>query len=192
MLGFAIVDHQAGASNGAVWLTSRTGAYSSRHTNAVSLDLADPKFAAKVHSLTRDRIVVLTSGSVPDRLPIAGWLTVDDIDLLGAETDAHQERISQAVAAARVAHKKKRKLVEPDFMGAPPRPERWGETSVERALGTADYVSQGWNRWLATEEQRCRRADSIMPKPLSCPDVAELPEALQYRWVVEKLEPFNA
>lgn len=195
MLGFATVDHQAGASNATVWLTSRTGDYSSGKTNAVCLNLSDPEFAAKVHALTRDRIVVLTNGSAPDGLPIAGWLAVDDLDLLGTETEKHQERICQAVQEARTAGPKKRSLVGPSFILAPRQPDRWGESSVERALATANYVSTVWDWWLAAEEQRCRRLNvdpPILPESLSSPEVAELPDVVYERWPVEKLEPFNA
>ena len=69
MLGFAAVDRRPDTV--AIWLVSRTDPDEASSTNAVVVDLADEHALKKVHSLTRDRVVISTPGSDLSGLPIS-------------------------------------------------------------------------------------------------------------------------
>lgn len=196
MLGFAIVDRQPSEEATAVWLTSRIedSSFSREgdsdelkglrvnHTNAVVIAHDDERYEAKIRSLTADRAVVLTAGSVSP-VPFVKPLTVDLFDTVIKASLVHQQRIAQAVAAARTS---KRKLVDPDFPRTVPQliPDKRDRPEF-RALATANYVAAVWRFWLLTDAQRVRRSvptktkkgelPPIMPKELCDPKLAELP-----------------
>ena len=69
MLGFAAVDRRS--ETVAIWLVSRTDPTEASSTNAVVVDLADEHALKKVHSLTRERVVIATPGSDLTGLPIS-------------------------------------------------------------------------------------------------------------------------
>src|SRR5664279_1804953 len=101
MLGFAVVDHQAGSGVAAIWLMSRVAANAAEHTNAINLDLlADEDALKNVHALTRDRLVIMTPGSTSEGIPIpSNTLGLQGVDSLASETVEHQLRIIGAVDA---------------------------------------------------------------------------------------------
>ncbi|MFV0495714.1 hypothetical protein [Mycobacterium sp.] len=196
MLGFAIVDRQPTAEATAVWLTSRIDDPADRrkddsgepkgvranHTNAVVISHDDDRHDAKVRSLTTDRVVVLTDGTTPP-LPFVNTLGVEVFDRLIEVTRAHQQRISDAVAAARTP---KRKLSDPDFpMAIPHLVTDQRDEPAYRALSVANYVARVWEAWLATDAHRARRSiptgtktgelPPIMPQELCDPAITELP-----------------
>ncbi|WP_067972891.1 hypothetical protein [Mycolicibacter icosiumassiliensis] len=196
MLGFAVVDRQPSAATTAVWLTSRVEdsrfkrdgdsdelkSVRVNHTNAVVIAHDDERYETKMRSLTADRAVVLTTGTVSP-VPFVRPLTPDVFDVLIKATVRHQQRIDEAVEAARTAT---RKLVDPDFPRAVPEliPGERDEPQF-RALATADYVAAVWRLWLLTDAQRVRRSlptktktrvlPPIMPEELCDPKLTELP-----------------
>ena len=149
MLGFAAVDRRS--ETVAIWLVSRTDPTEASSTNAVVVDLADEHALKKVHSLTRERVVIATPGSDLTGLPISdGHPTA----LLGEFIDAtrtHQRAIVEAVRSY-AASRKGQKLVEPTFPAEPQLPENWPETCQDRALELAGLVGRAWTKlgWSAT------------------------------------------
>ena len=125
MLGFAAVDRRS--ETVAIWLISRTDPTEASSTNAVVVDLADEHALKKVHSLTRERVVIATPGSDLTGLPISdGHPTA----LLGEFIDAtrtHQRAIVEAVRSY-AASRRGQKLVEPTFPAEPQLPETWPAT----------------------------------------------------------------
>ncbi|MGB3286520.1 hypothetical protein [Mycolicibacter algericus] len=196
MLGFAIVDRQPSSEATAVWLTSRIEdsrfkrdgdndelkSLRVNHTNAVVIANDDERYETTIRSLTADRAVVLTGGTVAP-VPFVKPLTADVFDALIKVTAAYQQRIDDAVEAARSST---RKLVDPDFPRAAPEliPDERDEPQF-RALATADYVAAVWRFWLLTDAQRARRSlptktktrvlPPIMPAELCDPQLTELP-----------------
>lgn len=181
MLGFAIVDRQPTADATAVWLTCREGAVV-RHTNAVVIANDDERYDVTVWNLTADRAVVLTDGTTPPSA-FDHALGIDAFDGLIDETAAHRQLIEDAVADY-AARTKNRNLVTPEFPRTRPTLEIDSRDQPEfRALSVANYVAAVWSAWLATEEQRVRRAINprtgttpwIMPDALGSPEIAEFP-----------------
>ncbi len=182
MLGFAVVDRQTKARTTAIWLTSREG---SRviHTNAVVLAHDDERYDDKVWALTADRAVVLTSGSTPPR-EFEHALGVDVFDGFIEEIAARQQLIEDTVAAY-AAKTKNKNLVIPEFPRTRPKLAKLSarDQPEHRALAVANYISAVWSAWLATDEQRVRRAINprtgttpwIMPEELGSAELAEFP-----------------
>lgn len=202
MQGFAVIDSQPDSSVVVVWHTTRVGATDVEHTNAVALDLdLDPSAQRKVHSLTRDRVVLITDGSTVDRLPLAGVaMTTEDIDALVTETVRHQERILSAVEDY-VRQTRKYAIVRPTFSVTPvvPASTEALKLPTDRALSVANYLATAWRRWLKAEEERLRRTTDgngttpwMMPPELGGQELAELPIELASRAVPEPLEVFDA
>ena len=160
MLGFAAVDRRS--ETVAIWLVSRTDPTEASSTNAVVVDLADEHALKKVHSLTRERVVITTPGSDLTGLPISdGHPTA----LLGEFIDAtrtHQRAIVEAVRSY-AASRKGQKLVEPTFPAEPQLPENWPETCQDRALELAGLVGRAWTNWLVSDGERLRRTTSHAP-----------------------------
>jgi hypothetical protein len=173
MLGFAVVDHQAGSGVVAVWLTGRLAANRAENQNAVKIELdADEDALKKVHALTRDRLVVLTDESTSQGLPItSSTLTVEDLTSLVSETASQQNRIIEAIDA--YAKKTKNKnLVRPTF-DKPISLDAFvpaEDTATQRAFQTANYVSSVWTQWLTTDDERRKRSENPRTKksPGSC------------------------
>jgi hypothetical protein len=194
MLGFAIVDRQPTATATAVWLTCRIEETRANHTNAVVIAHDDERYDAKVRALTTERAVVLTSGTSPP-LPFAHTLAVDTFDCLIDETFAYQQRIAEAVAAARTP---KRKLIMPAFPRTVPKlaTDEHDEPQF-RALSVANYVAAVWRFWLTTDEQRVRRTINpktgeplgIMPEELGDPVLAEFPPGFAELVKPEPVQP---
>lgn len=181
MLGFAVVDRQPTADATAVWLSGRESSHVS-HTNAVVIPNDDERYAVKVWNLTADRAVVLTNGTTPSR-PFDHALGINTFDGFLDETAAHQQVIENAVAEY-AARTKNKNLVTPEF--ARRRPTLIVDPRDEpafRALALANYIGAVWSPWLATDEQRVRRAINprtgttpwIMPAALGSPELAEFP-----------------
>jgi hypothetical protein len=189
LLGFAIVDRQPTASATAVWLTGHEGSRVG-HTNAVVIPHDDEWHDNKVRALTADRAVVLTTGTEPP-LPFQHALDIEVFDRFLEETAAYQQRIEEAVADY-AARTKSKNLVTPEFATARPLLEVGaGDRPELRALAVANYVAAVWSAWLATDEQRVRRAINprtgktpwIMPEPLGSPELAEFsPEFGKLVW----------
>jgi hypothetical protein len=182
VLGFAVIDRQAGEGVTAVWLTTRVTPERTGHTNAVRVFDDDPAWDAKLRSLVADRAVVLTSGSTPP-LALVAPIPAADIAALVAETESHQRRIVDAVETY-AAHSRSKTLVRPDFPGTSSAPEIQDLADApQRALATANYLANVWNAWLSTDEQRRRRTVDprkgttpwIMPEDMNSPDPAEFP-----------------
>ncbi len=179
MLGFAVVDRQPQAGATAIWLTGREGSRVG-HTNAVVIAHDDERYDYKVWALTADRAVVLTTGTTPSKT----FEHALDIELFAGfidETEARQELIVEAVAeyAARANSKN---LVIPEFASARPTLKIDARDEPQyRALSVANYIATVWSAWLATDEQRVRRAINprtgqapwIMPEALGSPELAE-------------------
>ena len=91
MLGFAAVDRRS--ETVAIWLISRTDTAEASSTNAVVVDLADEHALKKVHSLTRDRIVIATPGSDLTGLPVACACLLDEATAV-AEAAALMARVA--------------------------------------------------------------------------------------------------
>ncbi|MCV7315908.1 hypothetical protein H7J77_10185 [Mycolicibacillus parakoreensis] len=194
MLGFAIVDRQPGANATAVWLTTRVDDTRVNHTNAVLIDHHDEDYGYKVWALTADRAVVLTDGTTP-ATPFTGTLTVASFNELIDEAFENQQRISDAVAAARTS---KRKLMDPDFPCSGPvfvADER--DEPQYRALAVANYIAKVWRFWLLTDEQRVRRTvdtrtgepPGIMPHGLDQPALAAFPPTFAAKVTPEPVRP---
>lgn len=160
--------------------------------NAVSIDLAkDPDASAKVRSLTRSHVVLVTDGTTLDGLPVDGeLLTVEDLTDLIAETEEQQTLILEAVDAY-ASRTRNRSLVPPEFLPSPKREafQPAEDTPTQRAFQTANYLAQAWTAWLTTDEQRRRRSIQprtnetpwIMPVDMSSSEVAPLPPAFAKR-----------
>lgn len=181
MLGFAVVDRQPKADATAVWLTCRDGS-SVSHTNAVVVRNDDDRYAIRMWNLTADRTVVLTSGSEPPRA-FDHAVGVAAFDGFVDETAAHRQNIETAVADY-AARTKNKNLVVPEFVRTRPTLRVDPRDQAEfRALAVANYIAAVWSAWLATEEQRVRRAINprtgntpwIMPAALGSPELAEFP-----------------
>lgn len=181
MLGFAIVDRQPSADATAVWLTCREGSRVS-HTNAVVLPNDDERYDVTVRNLTADRAVVLTIGTTPARA-FDHAMGIEVFDGFIDETAAHQQLIEEAVADY-AARTKNKNLVTPDFPSTRPALVVDPRDQPEfRALAVANYIAAVWSAWLATDEQRARRAVNprtgttpwIMPDALGSPELAEFP-----------------
>ena len=206
MLRFATVDAQPGSDLVAVWLTSCGGPTGATHVNAVVIDTAnDPEALVKFRALTRDAVVLATSGSDLTGLPFEGKpLTTDDLaDLLNA-TEAQQDRIVAAVDGYAVRPDQKsgkvptspRKIVRPTFLPWP-KPDAFlpaDDSPAQRALATANYLVAAWNVWLSTEQERLQRTVSqkgetpwMMPEELNSPIIAPLPEKFAERLNVQPL-----
>ncbi|KLO27632.1 hypothetical protein ABW16_15345 [Mycolicibacter heraklionensis] len=196
MLGFAIVDRQPSSEATAVWLTSRIEdsrlkrdgdndelkGLRVNHTNAIVIAHDDERYETKIRSLTAHRAVVLTAGTVAP-VPFVKPLTHDVFDALIKVTVVYQQRIDEAVTAARTST---RQLVDPDFPRAVPEliPDECDRPEF-RALATANYVAAAWRFWLHTDAQRARRSlptktktrvlRPIMPAELCDPKLTELP-----------------
>lgn len=194
MLGFAIVDWQPSAKAVAIWLTTHVGGTAVQHTNAVVIDRDDERFDEKIHALTADRAVILTGGSNADgRFQHA--VGVEILDDLIAETATRQQLIQKAVTDY-MAKTKNKNLVVPDFRSPPTRPVGTPPELQLRALAAANYVADVWSGWLATEEQRTRRAADprtgsspwIMPEGLAAPEVSVFPDQFGERVKPEPLK----
>ena len=195
MLGFAAVDRRS--ETVAIWLVSRTDPTEASSTNAVVVDLAGEHALKKVHSLTRERVVIATPGSDLTGLPISdGHPTA----LLGEFIDAtrtHQRAIVEAVRSY-AASRKGQKLVEPTFPAEPQLPENWPETCQDRALELAGLVGRAWTNWLVSDGERLRRTTQprtgrtpwIMPGELNQPELLALPPALAEKLRPEPVGPF--
>lgn len=181
MLGFAIVDRQPTANATAVWLTCHLEGSRVNHTNAVVIPHDDERHDARVWNLTADRAVVLTNGTTPP-LAFEHALSVEAFDGFIDETSAHQRLIADAVADY-AARTKNRNLVTPEFPRSPKLSIDERDEPEFRALSVANYVAKVWSQWLATDEQRVRRAINprtgttpwIMPDELGNPLLAEFP-----------------
>lgn len=182
MLGFAVVDRQPKAKATAIWLISREG---SRviPTNAVVISHDDERYDDKVWALTADRAVVLTSGTTPPR-EFEHAFGVDVFDGFIDEIAARQQLIEDTVAAY-AARTKNKNLVIPEFPRAHPKLAKVSarDEPQHRALAVANYIAAVWSAWLATDEQRVRRAINprtgttpwIMPEELGSAELAEFP-----------------
>lgn len=179
MLGFAIVDRQPKADATAVWLTCREGSQVG-HTHAVVIPNDDERYDVRVWNLTADRAVVLTKGTTPSR-SFEYALGIDVFDGFIDETAAHQQLIEAAVADY-AAQTKNKNLIAPEFPRTRPALTVDSRDQSEfRALAVANYVAAVWAAWLATDEQRVRRAVNprtgttpwIMPDALGSPEISE-------------------
>ena len=195
MLGFAAVDRRS--ETVAIWLISRTDPTEASSTNAVVVDLTDEHALRKVHSLTRERVVITTPGSDLAGLPISNG---HPAALLGEFIDAtrtHQRAIVEAVRSY-AASRRGQKLVEPTFPAEPQLPETWPATCQDRALELAGLVGRAWTNWLASDGERLRRTTQprtgrtpwIMPGELNQPELLALPPALAEKFRPEPVGPF--
>lgn len=202
MLGFAVLDCQPKTARAAVWLTSRIGPTSVSHTNAVVVDLAeDASGLQKVHSLTRDRATILTSGSSADGLPLTVRIgSIGDIERWDAACLPHRQRINDAVSTY-AKQARSPNLIRPFGTGKLLDHEQASEDSPgARALQTATYLARVWTRWLQTEEERQRR--TVNPKtetsPWMMPDglddlaIVEVPAEITDFVDAQPREPFSA
>lgn len=180
MLGFAVIDRRPSAMETAIWLTSRVAEARVNHTNAVIIDHGDEDYAKKVRSLVADRVIVLTADSVVP-MEFAHPVSLSVFADLIAETIAYQQRIGEAIAAARNS---KRKFTDPDFPRQVPSLEAAEpDDPAHRALATANYIADCWEFWLRTDQQRVRRTvnaktgepPGIMPPGLDDLELTELP-----------------
>lgn len=195
MLGFVALDRRAGDDTVALWLVSRTDPAEASSTNAVVVDLAEPDALAKIHALTRDRVVVLTPDSDSAGLPVDPH-EVGTIDEFTAATRAHQAAIVDAIRAHQAA-RKGQKLVAPTFPADAEPPGHWPAEPELRALQLARWLSRVWTNWLVSDGERLRRTTQprtgqtpwIMPEELNQPQLLELPPALDGVWRVEPLTP---
>lgn len=191
MRGIAVVDRQAGASQIAVWITTRGGAQAS-NTNAVVIDIeGDPDAVKKVRSLSRCCAVLATDGTTLDGLPIEGEpLSVADVNVLLDEVEAQQARILKAITEYKRRTRSKA-LIEPTF---PARPAHEAfkpteDTASQRAFTTANFVGKAWSTWLKTDEERRRRTEQpktgktpwIMPEEMNSATVPDFPEQFASR-----------
>ncbi len=137
MLGFAVIDNQSNEDRVAVWVVAHVEPQRADNVNAVTVDRhGDPDAMAKVRSLTRSKVIVLTAGSSVDTLPVTGEAsTVDDLEDLVRETEARQHRIVEAVESY-ARRTRSKTLVPPVFAPSPkladfvPEPE----TATRRAF----------------------------------------------------------
>lgn len=199
MRGFAVLDCQPGSPLVAIWLTKRVGHTSVEHTNAVLLDMtSDAKARVKAHSLTRDVVLVLTEGSVPDLFLVSGtFLTRADFDELGLV--AHELGLGVAAGVdAYVKRTRKYALNRPNFPSTPvsSEPPSADATPTERALNLANHVQAAWVRWLVAEDERSRRTTDgrgnspwMMPPELATTGFSEFP----VEWATQlKRQPLEA
>ena len=195
MLGFAAVDRRSETI--AIWLVSRTDPAEASSTNAVVVDLACEHALQKVHSLTRDRIVITTPGSDLTGLPIGDGHPTALLGEFIDATRAHQRAIVEAVRSY-AASRRGQKLVEPAFPAEPQLPEAWPATCQDRALELAGLVSRAWTNWLVSDGERLRRTTQprtgktpwIMPGELNQPELMALPPALTEKLRPEPVGPF--
>ncbi len=210
MRSFVTIDQQPGSGIVAVWVSARTGgggidepdSYEvdrpsgtdtrPSNVNAVVVDMrTDPRAAEKVRSLTRSAVVVATTGSVLDSLPVDGEpMNVSDFEALLDEAEEQQRRILAAldVYSTRTSTRtgkvlKAKNIVRPEWL---PRPNSAQFRPVEdsaphRALATANFVCAAWRYWLASDDERRSRAKasgrtpSRMTPDLRSPIVPDLP-----------------
>lgn len=197
MQGFAIIDQQPGDRYIAVWATNRTSAQRATHVHAVVIDKDEVEdIHSMLRSLTYDKAVLLTDGSVRDDLP-AGVvpLTEDAIKDLIWETGQHAQRIEDAVWEHRRRHGTVTTM--PVFPGEPQRVHNAldGPWAKSRAFETANYLASAWSNWLATDEQRRRRTVRpqdgqtpwMMPEEMNTSQIVPIPEAMASR--VEQAVP---
>lgn len=190
MRGLAIVDRQPGVSGVAVWCTSRSPRLptSVDNVNAIAVDLSgDDGAIEKIRSVTRDRVVVLTAGSVVDDLPIDGE-PLHAVDL----TDLIEEIVERqgAILAALAEHdaRTKKKLVPPHF-SEPPDASRFlpaEDSPVGRAFALAEFTRAVWSEWLRTDTERQKRSQR-MPETLRDPNVPDFPARFRARFSVQAL-----
>lgn len=195
MLGFVALDRRPGDDTVALWLISRTDPAEASSTNAVVVDLAEPDALAKIHALTRDRVVVLTPDSDATGLPVEPH-EVGIVDEFTAATRTHQAAIVDAIRAHQAA-RKGQKLVAPTFPAEAETPQEWPAEPELRALQLARWLGRTWTNWLVSDGERLRRTTQprtgrtpwIMPEELNQPQLLELPPALDDVWRVEPLTP---
>lgn len=203
MLGFAIVDHRAECGTAAVWLISLLASNRADHTNAVTINLdSDDDALKKLHALTRDRLVLLTAGSTSDGLPVtSSTLSIEDVASLAEHTEAHQDRIVEAIDAY-AKRTKNQNLVRPTFDRAV-SPDEFvpsEDTPTQRAFQAANYAARVWTNWLTTDEERRKRSENprtkkspwIMPAEMSSKVIEPLPATFAKAFSVQPLEAFNA
>ena len=195
MLGFAAVDRRSDAV--AIWLVSRTNTAEASSTNAVVVGLADEHGLKKVHSLTRERVVITTPGSDLACLPISNGHPTTLLEEFIDATRSHQRAIVEAVRSY-AASRKGQKLVEPTFPTEPQLPKTWPATCQDRSLELAGVVSRAWTNWLVSDGERLRRTTQprtgktpwIMPGELNQPELLALPPALTEKLRPEPVGPF--
>jgi hypothetical protein len=191
MRGIAVIDRQVGASQIAVWVTSRAGAQAG-NGNAVVIDAeSDPDAVEKVRSLTRCCAVLATDGTTLEGLTIEGEpLRVADVGLLLDEVEAQQARIVEAIADYK-RRTRSNALIEPTFP-VRPRLEEFTpleDTASQRAFTTANLVCRAWSTWLKTDEERRRRTKQpksgktpwIMPDDMNSATVPDFPKQFAAR-----------
>lgn len=192
MRGIAVVDRQPDSDVIAVWITTRGFGLDATNVNAVDIDAAgDLDAVEKVRSLTRCCVVLATSGTTLDGLPIAGApLHEADLDLLVAETLEHQQRITEAVKSYK-ARGGSNGLVEPTFP-LPVNPEDFmpdADTASRRAFCLAKYAGRVWSSWLRTDEERRKRTVQpktgrtpwVMPDDMNEPTTPDFPPSFASR-----------
>ena len=195
MLGFAAVDRRS--ETVAIWLVSRTDPTEASSTNAVVVGLTDEHALKKVHSLTRERVVIATPGSDLTGLPISDGHPTALLEEFIDATRTHQRAIVEAVRSY-AASRRGQKLVEPTFPAEPQLPESWPATCQDRALELAGLVGRAWTNWLVSDSERLRRTTQprtgrtpwIMPGELNQPELLALPPALAERLHPEPVGPF--
>ncbi|MCL8251375.1 hypothetical protein AERO_08260 [Aeromicrobium fastidiosum] len=172
VLGFATVDYRADSHAAAVWVTHRTSATVASHGNAVTIDLAeDPDGLRKIHSLTRDCLVVLTEGSTVEGLPLSARpMTLKDIEAFKSDVAALQAEL-RILDGPPIAD-----LAEPSE-----------DNATQRAFQTANYVARVWSEWLRTDNRRRRGNQATESQK-----VQELPTGLLEEFVPEPVEAFSA
>ena len=161
------------------------------------VDLACEHALQKVHSLTRDRIVITTPGSDLTGLPIGDGHPTALLGEFIDATRAHQRAIVEAVRSY-AASRRGQKLVEPAFPAEPQLPEAWPATCQDRALELAGVVSRAWTNWLVSDGERLRRTTQprtgrtpwIMPGELNQPELLALPPVLAEKLRPEPVGPF--
>lgn len=184
------MDRQAAASSVAVWCTSRSPRLptSVDNVNAITVDLSsDDRAIEKIRFVTRDRVVLLTGGSVVDDLPIDGE-PLHAVDL----TDLIEEIVErqEAILAALAEHdaRTKKKLVPPHF-SHPPDTSRFlpaEDSPVGRAFALAEFTRAAWSEWLRTDTERQKRLQR-MPEHLRDPNVPDFPARFRARFSVQPL-----
>ena len=135
MLGFAAVDRRSDAV--AIWLVSRTNTAEASSTNAVVVDLADEHALKKVHSLTRERIVITTPGSDLTGLPINNGHPTTLLEEFIDATRSHQCAIVEAVRSYAAARARS--------WWNPPSPRN--RNSQRPGLRPARTVPWSWPAW---------------------------------------------
>ena len=190
MRGLVIVDRQPDVSGVAVWCTSRSPRLSMSvdNVNAIAADLAaDDRATERVRSVTRDRAVLLTAGSVVDGLPIEGEpLHTGDVASLIDEIVERQEAILEALAEHNARTKKK--LVPPQFAQPPDSSDYVPaeDSPVGRAFALAVFTRAVWSEWLRTDTERQKRLQ-WMPEHLREPSVPDFPVGFRARLYIQPL-----